>query len=236
VQRGYRVQRDVRGRGGADVVREWHLGVWRLLMKTAAVFFVLAFALGVCASNAHADETTVIYGARAPIGYGVEIEPHLLLGTSPPGNGAGSGAGIGARGSVVVAPDGFIRGVNDSIAISFGLDVGHYSAAWGLNGYRDQCLHFEPGPAGTSICTEVTSNGGTSNYVYVPIVMQWNFWLTQRWSVFGEPGLNTFFLANHGAGIAPALYLGGRFQITDRITITARLGYPTFTLGASFFL
>ena len=74
--------------------------------------------------------------------------------------------------------------------IGFGLDFGHYAARYGFNGYRDQCLHFEPGPAGTAVCTDVTSNGGTYNYVFVPVVMQWNFWLTERFSAFGEPGLD----------------------------------------------
>jgi hypothetical protein len=30
------------------------------------------------------------------------------------------------------------------------------------------------------------------------------------------------------------LYAGGRYHITDRITLTIRIGYPTFSIGASF--
>ena len=107
------------------------------------------------------------------------------------------------RGSFVLAPEGFIRGVNDSIALGFGLDFGRYNAGYGFGGYRDQCLHFEPGPAGTSVCTEVSSNGGTYNYVFAPVVMQWNFWLTQRFSAFGEPGVNLYLLGGHGFGDQP---------------------------------
>ena len=111
--------------------------------------------------------------------------------------------GIGARASLVVVPDGFIRGVNDSVAIGLGLDFGHYAARYALDGYRDQCLHFAPGPAGTSVCTDVTSNGGSYNYVFTPVVMQWNFWLTERFSAFGEPGLSLITSATTAS--APAL-------------------------------
>ena len=128
------------------------------------------------------------------------------------------------------------RGVNDSVAIGFGLDFGHYAGRYALNGYRDQCLHFEPGPAGTAVCTDVTSNGGTYNYVFVPVVMQWNFWLTERFSAFGEPGLAFYHLGNYGFSASPALYLGGRLRLADRITLTARIGYPTLAIGVSFMM
>jgi hypothetical protein len=204
---------------------------------TAAAFCAaLGLGLVLFASNAQARDPLLIHDARTPIGYEVELEPHLVLGTNPPGAGAGSGVGIGARASVVLAPEGFLPRVNDSVAIGFGLDVGHYTGAWAINGYRDQCLHYETGPAGTQICTQVTSNGGTYNYVFVPLVMQWNFWFTQRWSAFAEPGLDLYFLGNHGFDVSPAMYVGGRCQIADRITLTARLGYPTFAFGVSFML
>jgi hypothetical protein len=181
-------------------------------------------------------ETSVIRDARTPIGYAVEIEPHLLAGSGPPGPGAGSGGGIGVRASIVLNSDGFIRGVNDSLALGFGLDYGRYAQAYGFYGYRDQCLHFEPGPAGTAVCTDVTSNGGHYNYVFVPVVMQWNFWLTERFSAFGEPGLSLYHLGNYGFAASPALYIGGRFRLADRITLTARLGYPTLGIGVSFMM
>jgi hypothetical protein len=184
---------------------------------------------------ARASDTIIRYG-RVPIGYTLEIEPHLVLGSSPPGPGYGSGAGVGVRASFVVAPEGFISGVNDSAAIGVGLDLGHYYGSLALNGYRDQCLQFQPGPNGTSICTDVTSNGGTYNYIFIPVVLQWNFWFTDRLSAFGEPGIDIYLLGDHGAGASPALYVGGRFRVTDRITITARLGYPTVGVGVSFMM
>ena len=41
---------------------------------------------------------------------------------------------------------------------------------------------------------------------------------------------------NHGLGVSPAMYVGGRCQIAERITLTVRLGYPTFAFGVSFML
>jgi len=144
--------------------------------------------------------------------------------------------GLGVRGSLVILPEGFIPRLNDSVAVGVGLDIGHYTGSWAINGYRDQCLHYEPGPAGTSVCTDVSSNGGTYNYVFVPVVMQWNFWLTRRFSAFAEPGVDLYYLGNHGLWFSPAAYLGGRFQIGDRVTLTGRIGYPMVALGVSFMM
>jgi hypothetical protein len=68
----------------------------------------------------------------------------------------------------------------------------------------------------------------------VPVVMQWNFWLSRNWSVFGEPGA----LLDFGKKTQPhpAIYVGGRFHFTDRITLTMRVGHPTASVGVSFLL
>ena len=207
-----------------------------MLARSAAVTVVLAAALVFPAGAASARDATVIRDGRTPIGYALELEPHLLIGSAPPGRGAGSGGGVGVRASIVLSPEGFIRGVNDSIALGFGLDYGYYAGAYGFYGYRDQCLHFEPGPAGTNVCTDVTSNGGTYSYVFVPVVMQWNFWLTERFSAFGEPGLSLYHLGSYGFSASPALYVGGRYLLADRIALTARIGYPTLGFGVSFMM
>ncbi len=71
--------------------------------------------------------------------------------------------------------------------------------------------------------------------VLVPIVMQWNFWLSTHWSVFGEPG---FAIASSPRNnfIPFVFFAGGRFQFTERIALTLRVGYPAVTVGVSFFL
>jgi hypothetical protein len=219
-------------------VRERRDRVWIVLARARCAVDV-ALAAGVVvllAGTAWGNDRVVVHDARTPFGYQLELEPHLLFGTAPPGPGRGSGGGIGVRGSVMLSADGFIAGVNDSLALGFGLDYGRYAARYGFDGFRDQCLRFEPGPNGTSVCTEVTSNGGSYSYLFVPVVLQWNFWLTERFSVFGEPGVNLYALGRYGFGAGPALYIGGRFALAERILLTARLGYPTLGLGVSFLL
>lgn len=71
--------------------------------------------------------------------------------------------------------------------------------------------------------------------VYVPIVLQWNFWLSTHWSVFGEPGI-AFGSGRNNSNVFPALFVGGRFNFTERIALTMRIGYPEFAIGLSFFL
>ena len=69
----------------------------------------------------------------------------------------------------------------------------------------------------------------------VPVVMQWNFWLSRNWSVFGEPGGLVDF-GDKKTTVHPAFYAGGRFHFTDRIALTMRVGHPTASIGVSFLL
>jgi hypothetical protein len=189
----------------------------------------LALLLATPASASAQGMTRRFYGQPS---YGLELEPHLVLGpANPPGPGVGEGAGVGFRGSIVVAHDGFIDNVNDAVAVGFGLDILHYpgdgASAFGT------CVRRTPGPAGTVICTEVDTPGGPRNYLFIPVVMQWSFWLTPQWSVFGEPGLDVFF-TGHTGGVTPSLAVGGRLQLSDAFTVVLRIGWPTTTVGVSF--
>jgi hypothetical protein len=76
----------------------------------------------------------------------------------------------------------------------------------------------------------------TNGHVLIPVVMQWNFWLSTHWSVFGEPGFAFGSNDHQGTFLWPAFFAGGRFHFTDRIALTMRLGYPDFSLGVSFLL
>ena len=71
--------------------------------------------------------------------------------------------------------------------------------------------------------------------VFIPIVLQWNFWLSTHWSVFGEPGI-AFGAGPGNDHVFPALFVGGRYNFNDRIALTMRVGYPEFALGLSIFL
>ncbi len=83
---------------------------------------------------------------------------------------------------------------------------------------------------------------GTVRFI-TPVVLQWNFWLTQHWSVFGEPGVAIEFpmsVPNSIGGepiyVSPALFVGARYNFNDHVTLTMRLGFPMSTFGVSFLL
>ena len=76
----------------------------------------------------------------------------------------------------------------------------------------------------------------TDKHFRTPVVMQWNFWLSRNWSVFGEPGGVLNFKKNDKVDIKPAFYAGGRFHFSDSITLTMRVGHPTASVGVSFLL
>jgi hypothetical protein len=150
------------------------------------------------------------------------------------------------RFSIPVMSPGFIKTINDSIAISFGLDAMHYSGYTGYGAYG--YCNFRNCPGYYYYDTSFWA-------VHLPIVMQWNFWLTEKWSVFGEPGLtirHAFFsdslcgpnyVPTYGACYPDStmpfftFFAGGRFKFSDKIGLTMRLGYPIdFSAGVSFFL
>jgi hypothetical protein len=147
---------------------------------------------------AHADEHSVIKNPGDHPSYIFEAEPHAILGFAGPFENAAS-VGLGFRGTINIA-DGFVRSINDSVGIGFGLDFG-----------------FEG-----------------DGRVFVPIVLQWNFWLTTHISVFGEPGIA--FGNGPDQNVFPAFFAGARFHFTERIALTVRLGYPDVSVGVSFLL
>jgi hypothetical protein len=166
-------------------------------MPRALVLILAAPAVvTLTAGRAQADERSIIRNPGDHPKYIFEAEPHLLLGYAGPFEPDGS-PGVGFRGTVNIT-DGFVKTINNSVGIGFGLDI------------------------------------GTNGNILVPIVMQWNFWLSTHWSVFGEPGLAV------GSGphnnVWPAFYGGGRFHFTDRIALTLRIGYPDISVGVSFLL
>jgi len=156
--------------------------------------------------------------------YKLEIEPHLLFGWD--NHYASNGYGLGVRFSVPIVENGFVPSINNSVAIGFGVDFLHY----------DYCFW--------------RGFNCSANALAFPVVMQWNFFVAQKWSVFGEPGL--FFWkgfydnpcdGNPACGpvnspsafyVAPALYVGGRYYFSEHIALTMRVGWPTLSIGASF--
>src|SRR6185503_5679212 len=62
---------------------------------------------------------------------------------------------------------------------------------------------------------------GKGNHFAVPVVMQWNFWLSTLWSVVGEPGAAIVFGQGRGdaAPIVPVIYAGGRLHFSEAIAL-----------------
>lgn len=174
-----------------------------------------ALALFLAAQSASADRLVIKRPGVHP-SYGFEAEPHLLLGVlGVPGPADGSGMGLGFRGTVQVLDNGFIPKLNNSVGVGFGVDWATYR--W------DEC-----NGAG---CRD-----HHSSVLWIPVVMQWNFWLSEQWSVFGEPGVairrqneDTDFDTFH-------VYAGGRWHFSEYASLTMRVGYPTFSVGVSFLL
>jgi len=77
----------------------------------------------------------------------------------------------------------------------------------------------------------------TRGTTWVPIVLQWNFWVGEHWSVFAEPGAALRWREDyqklHGDF---TLYGGARWLFAPRTSLTMRVGYPAFALGLSFLL
>jgi hypothetical protein len=199
-----------------------------LALRATVIALGLSFA-----PAARADDTIKHPGDHPD--YAVEIEPHGLWSWTHYDYAPNDGFGLGARFSIPIVKNGFVPSINNSVAIGFGLDWLHYSGA--------SCYYYNGGHNGA--CYDV----GDANYLFFPIVMQWNFFVAKQWSVFGEPGLviyHGFFDYCAGApagfncgnptstGVDFAFYLGGRYHVSDHVALVLRIGYPTFSFGVSF--
>jgi len=198
----------------------------RFVSLGSAALCLLAFSLW--QSEARADTLTIKNPGDHPR-YVFEAEPHLVLGfIEPPGYASGTGFGVGFRGSIPLVRNGFVPSINNSVAIGFGIDFAHY-------GRGDYCVNGGPLP---DCGNRVQANG--FNEFYFPVVLQWNFFLSRDWSVFGEPGVALNYHAwngPHAIDVDPLIFfLGGRYHFSDKVTLTMRIGYPAFSVGCSFML
>jgi hypothetical protein len=167
--------------------------------------------------------------------YAVELEPHLVLQWTNDPYFADDGIGVGFRASIPIIDNGPISSINNSLAIGFGLDWAHFG---GCGPYRDAC---------------------NADDFWLPIVLQWNFFVTDWLSLFPEFGLAIHHSSLGWDGAIPGdcrgtrgrdicvadasytdvdlvLWFGARFAISQRVAFTMRLGTPSILLGASFML
>jgi hypothetical protein len=207
------------------------------MTKARGAALALSIAMAVLARprQALADDTIKHPGDHPH--YAVEIELHGLWGWTHYHYAPDDGLGLGGRFSIPLTDGGFVKSINNSVAISFGIDWLHYSGS--------NCYNYDFGPRGPGPCYYV----GDANFLFFPVVMQWNFFVARHWSVFGEPGLviyHGFFDYCAGApagfncgnptstGVDIALYAGGRYHINENVALVMRVGYPTFSFGVSF--
>lgn len=185
------------------------------------------------ASNADAQ----IKQPGAHPNYSVEIEPHgsVWWWDSSHDWNNNSGLGLGLRASIPIVQNGFVSSINNSVAIGFGADWGHYSHRCWWQGNHD------------------LAGNCSNNTFWFPVVMQWNFFFTKAFSLFGEPGVAIrhsrwswqngycggpgapYNCDNSDIGIEPVFFVGGRLG-NESISFTFRVGWPYASVGASFFL
>ncbi|HMI86375.1 MAG TPA: hypothetical protein VK550_19915 [Polyangiaceae bacterium] len=206
----------------------WQSAVRWVVLSAAVV------AVGLVARTARAEEMIIKRPGDHPA-YSVEIEPHLTLAFFVPTAGS-SGLGIGGRFTIPIVKNGFVSSINNSVGIGLGLDWIHYNGCYRYWGNPYACANFET--------------------FVLPVVMQWNFFLSTHWSVFGEPGLAItvnsygscvdFYVDDRGrrvdCGPAPnrlgvnpfVLFLGGRYHFNETTALTMRIGWPYASIGVSF--
>ncbi|MDX2055171.1 MAG: hypothetical protein SFV15_22405 [Polyangiaceae bacterium] len=188
-------------------------------------------SVGFLALPCSAEPMTIKQPGNHP-NYGFELEPHLLLGTGRLGPGYGGGFGLGARGSIPIVDNGFIETINNSVAISFGVDWIHYNGY----DYRYGCKYN-----GKDLCVYRPYYDYSTNYVSIPVTLQWNFFLSKHWSVMGELGPDLAFYSDPvfnelNLDVDLAIFAGGRWHFAESTALTLRVGYPSSSIGFSFLL
>ena len=211
---------------------------------------VTLFALSFCLCRAVHAESVIKEPGKHPH-YSVELEPHLIWTWDSLPHDAQDGLGIGLRASIPLFHNGPVSTINNNMAITFGLDWAHSS------GYCGPAAQPPPGyPPGYYYGYYYYGgdyyNCGANSY-WVPVALQWNFFLTDIISVFGEPGLavvhdrwEQWVPCGPGAPLCrfsqsetrlfPVLWGGARFLFSDTFGVTVRVGIPSITAGVSIML
>lgn len=191
---------------------------------------LLAFTLAMCASQIASAQ--IKSPGRHP-SYGVELEGHLVFQWTNDEWVNDDGLGLGMRASIPVIDNGPVSTINNNFAVTFGLDWAHFGDC-----RFDAC---------------------DSDEFWVPVAMQWNFFLSPVVSLFPELGIAIQHSRFNWDGPVPGggcvvrginycggddsdtdlelvLWLGARFTLAESFALTVRLGTPSILLGAAFFL
>jgi hypothetical protein len=188
-------------------------------MRAIATLLGTALAASALLSTQEASAQLIIRNPSDHPDYRVELEPHGTL--VPFGDAYGYGyrpnhfyrgyaftAGVGFRATIEIV-DPVIPKLNNTIGITFGLDLTNCA----------YCYY------------------GEEFSFWFPIGAQWNFFLTKKWSVFGEVGF-----APHSDGafrdvfFEPMIEVGGRYHFREKISLLVRVGVPFVNVGVGFML
>jgi hypothetical protein len=188
------------------------------MQKRAIVIGSMLAVAGFLAFEPDAEARLVIKNPDDHPDYRAELEPHgnLILWRRYYGrryrryNTFGDpDFGAGFRATIEIADPAFIPKLNNTVGISFGIDF-----------------------TSCRFCREDFT-------AWFPIAMQWNFFLTDKWSVFAElgiiPRVDAFDFGEY-LYLDPLFELGGRYHFNDTVALTMRIGYPFISVGASFFI
>lgn len=137
--------------------------------------------------------------------YHVELDLHVAGETVPPNDTDSRGAGPGARLYFNIVPRGFIDELTDNFALGLGVD---------------------------SSLTSKHPDGTSSKHILIPLTVQWNFWLSEHFALFLEPGVSVVLGA--GTHVQPAIYAGARYALGSSIAVTVKAGIPDVTGGVAF--
>jgi hypothetical protein len=174
--------------------------------------------------------------------YSVELEPHFVFGwAGGPRFYGDEGIGAGLRASIPFIDNGPIDTINNNMGITFGLDYLYYDF--------DNCYYYG---LNFNLCNNYDFS---AHAFWLPVAMQWNFFVHRRISVFGEVGLAIEHVRFNWVQACPPgvpgpyceyddsdtrlrflFYPGARFMLADTVGITVRVGYPHLTAGVSFLL
>lgn len=209
----------------------------RAHLRIAAAFLLLASLLAPHSARAQ----SVIKQPGNHPAYGFEIEPHLAFQWAGR-DGSGDGFGPGVRFNIPFVHNGPIGTINNNMGITFGMDVtfGDGGPGWCYGRYDPRFW--------------INGQSCSVTEIWLPVAMQWNFFLTKVISVFGEPGFAIahrrwsydFYCDGRGGAICsyhssatdPEFILSGgaRFMFSDRVGATVRIGYPMLTAGLNILL
>lgn len=121
------------------------------------------------------------------------------------------GAGVMAWYTLPIVHDGFIRHLNDSFDLEFGLMYGVFF--WGLG------LYDVPPMALTPL-----------------VAARWNFFLTNDWTVFAMVKLGVRIGLNYPdfTRFTGGVIVGGQYRLTDNMSLRLETGYPYTSVGLAW--